>query len=67
MELQKPEVIAMPTYTLGCQRQISAANYIYYADGCPHPDRIIQMCIRDRSAECGLFKGKNGKSRAAGY
>ena len=42
MELQKPEVIAMPTYTLGCQRQISAANYIYYADGCPHPDRIMQ-------------------------
>ena len=32
----------MPTYTLGCQRQISAANYIYYADGCPHPDRIMQ-------------------------
>lgn len=32
----------MPIYTLGCERQISAANYIFYADGCPHPDRIMQ-------------------------
>lgn len=32
----------MPFYNLGCSRRISAANYIYYADGCAHPDRVME-------------------------
>lgn len=32
----------MPFYSFGSPRKISAASYIYYAQGCLHPDRVMQ-------------------------
>lgn len=32
----------MPFYSFGSSRKISAASYIYYAQGCLHPDRVMQ-------------------------